>query len=231
MSYKNSFVLSTNNSDWGSFGSFVGGLVSPVFSIVSIIYIAITINENYANNEKAMGLAKKQHRQNHILSLISIFDKNTLKSTNGYKTAFEKPLPLVVSKTLKYTIPDGDIYNAILHYQSIKEDIERNKEHVNQIINTLITNVRSTLHLILKNINAIESNEEKGELLDLIEAGLDADIVDAILDIEICNYISNKRASPLLDLLYELNSKGEKYREEYATAYIKTKNQHENRSF
>ncbi len=56
----NDYALSTLNSDWGAFGSFVGGVLSPIFSLVSVLFVIKSINENNTNNNIEIELIKKR---------------------------------------------------------------------------------------------------------------------------------------------------------------------------
>jgi len=50
-------VISPNITDWGSFGSYVGGIMTPMFSLVSLIvlvYIYVRLNENDVEANKAL---------------------------------------------------------------------------------------------------------------------------------------------------------------------------------
>lgn len=63
----NDYALSTLNSDWGAFGSFVGGVLSPIFSLVSVLFVIKSINENNTNNNIEIELIKNKIEETILL--------------------------------------------------------------------------------------------------------------------------------------------------------------------
>lgn len=57
--------ISASNADWGDFGSFLGGILSPAFTLLSIYFIYLTISENNRNHQTQMEFMN--HQQNTLM--------------------------------------------------------------------------------------------------------------------------------------------------------------------
>ncbi|MVE38158.1 hypothetical protein D6U68_18875, partial [Vibrio cholerae] len=148
----NDYALSTLNSDWGAFGSFVGGVLSPIFSLVSVLFVIKSINENNTNNNIEIELIKKQDRRNYLISLIAIFNNNMLSNIDSYLNAFDRPIQIADNKFHMFT--DESVKVSLMKYMSIKDSINVNNKLIFDMINNFTANCEISFSIILKYVNS-----------------------------------------------------------------------------
>lgn len=76
------YTLSTQTSDWGAFGSYVGGILSPLFAVGSLYYVVKTFRQQ--SFETTFNLLLEQH--NSLADTLSI-KRVTEKSTDDKPTS------------------------------------------------------------------------------------------------------------------------------------------------
>lgn len=67
--------ISASNADWGDFGSFLGGILSPAFTLLSIYFIYLTISENNRNHQTQIEFMNHQQNTLMISELANAFNE------------------------------------------------------------------------------------------------------------------------------------------------------------
>lgn len=73
--------LSSNSQDWGAFGSYLSGIYSPIFSLISVIILISTLNEmrktskqEKENFDLQLEIANTEKQLNDVISLTKMLD-------------------------------------------------------------------------------------------------------------------------------------------------------------
>ncbi|MDR9831149.1 hypothetical protein RCJ22_36790 [Vibrio sp. FNV 38] len=198
MSYQAGYSLSYDNANWGAFGSFVGGVLSPVFSLVSIIYVIQTLQETRNQNTVMCLKIEKEERKKHLIHLSELFRSSMERRTEDLRYGLSDKVP-----PFKPTVR-ANLYYYNSEYSSLSDS---DKELWFGIVGNLSCNAEnafiSTLELLL------ESSDEKEmkHLLNLVWAAYDVnDMVELLNYNKKCLVWGNLRRSPVLDKLVELNT-------------------------
>jgi uncharacterized membrane protein len=103
MWYKFGFSqVSSQNADWSAFGSYLGGILSPMFTLVSILFIYYSIRENNRNHKTEMRYLESQQVISMVGSLADAFNAKLDSAVN-----LAHPLLMDVSINV-YETPQGD---------------------------------------------------------------------------------------------------------------------------
>lgn len=78
--YKFHNGLSSNESSWAVFGTYVGGVYDPLFTFVSVIVLVETLLEISRSNRKAFNLALSNNTLTEIIKLTEILDSSIQKN-------------------------------------------------------------------------------------------------------------------------------------------------------
>ncbi|MGP0851770.1 hypothetical protein ACJ8PZ_18555 [Serratia sp. CY83950] len=105
--YKFHSGLSSNPTDWASFGSYIGGILGPIFSGLSLLVLSITFYHSKESDIKQMALAVAEQNLNKILE---------------------------ISKTLKESISSKDYYSAMLGDSDFNNYMKRIEDHLSTYI-------------------------------------------------------------------------------------------------
>lgn len=68
-------ALSSLNADWGSFGSYLGGILSPLFTLASIFFIYYSMKENNKNHKTEMDFLAAQQTFSTVQAISSALNK------------------------------------------------------------------------------------------------------------------------------------------------------------
>lgn len=110
--------LSANISDWGVFGDFMGGILNPILSLLSLALLTyITILLGRKSNEEAKKLFILQRK-------IEAFDK--LNSYQSFFTQFE----IVLAHSTHDITNFYTMYGTIDAYEYIEEWVKKDKEGI-----------------------------------------------------------------------------------------------------
>lgn len=85
--YKFHHGLSSNQSDWASFGSYIGGILGPIFSGLSLLVLAVTYYNTKEANNKNIDLAIAEKNIKTIQDMSKKIKENLL-SKNYYSTMY-----------------------------------------------------------------------------------------------------------------------------------------------
>ena len=78
------FKLSSKNSDWGDYGSYVGGILGPILSAASILFVWYQTRKSLYLQEKAC-IQQEQLQFNHLaLQALGRIDDSLKKEVNVY---------------------------------------------------------------------------------------------------------------------------------------------------
>lgn len=101
-------IISDNISDWGSLGSYIGGILSPVISFISLIvlaYITYLVSRNNSEENRNLNLLKR--RLDAFEELIKYYNKVNTKGwataiiVNSILTELKKTDVLTITTTVK----------------------------------------------------------------------------------------------------------------------------------
>lgn len=76
--------ISRTVSDWGSFGNYIGGLLSPILSFFALIGILLTLHQTNKTNEKQWGYLKNIEKKREWLVIIE-HAENQIQKLNTKK--------------------------------------------------------------------------------------------------------------------------------------------------
>ncbi|MGQ6484739.1 hypothetical protein ACUNEG_16170 [Serratia sp. IR-2025] len=85
--YKFHHGLSNNPTDWASFGSYVGGVLGPIFSGLSLLVLSLTFYHSKENDIRQMSLAIKEQNLRKIQDISRALKEN-MKSKDYYSSMF-----------------------------------------------------------------------------------------------------------------------------------------------
>lgn len=109
------YALSSNSADWAAFGSFVGGIYGPLFGLVSVIVLIITLREMQKNNQKLIESSSRAKYIDDIKWLTDLLrerlDKNKHIIGRG---VFYNGLKISIKQKIK-TESNVDQNKLILH--------------------------------------------------------------------------------------------------------------------
>ncbi|WP_120508472.1 hypothetical protein [Rahnella bruchi] len=74
--------LSHDNQSWGAFGSFIGGIYSSVFGLISAVVLIITYNEMKKFNNDQLEHLRREKIIDDIKILCNLLDKTITKNKN-----------------------------------------------------------------------------------------------------------------------------------------------------
>ncbi|NOI01662.1 hypothetical protein F0241_11110 [Vibrio kanaloae] len=123
------YQLSTKTSDWGSFGSYIGGLLSPLFAVGSLYYVVKTFRQQ--SFETTFNLLLEQH--NSLANSLST--KQTLDGQTD-------------NPTKKSTSPIEDALGEFGHYWLVEDPKYRKSLNDNYDIHKYVRVVYQILKFI-----------------------------------------------------------------------------------
>lgn len=85
--YKHPFSHKTEN--WSDFGSYIGGIFSPVLSFISILYVLHTLEVNNKNHNSQMGMLQREQSTNEFKFLLEELE-NKINDKEYYSTDVNK---------------------------------------------------------------------------------------------------------------------------------------------
>lgn len=86
------YPLSTKNSDWGDFGSFIGGLSGSLFSFLSLVIVLISLYLTQENGRKQLELQRSEQNTTEFNLLLDVF-------LDGANTVFQQLFTSRVGET------------------------------------------------------------------------------------------------------------------------------------
>ncbi|WP_322529694.1 hypothetical protein [Vibrio fluvialis] len=222
MVVENNYVLSLNNSDWGAFGSFVGGILSPLFGLLSVIFIYLSIMESNKNNQKQIGTIHKQERINYLLVLINSYNEKLSEKLEEQSEFFDNRLISVYadgSKLIPH--PKGSVRQALLGFHL---SIDSKREFVSEYISYMqyiTANVGLCFYSIVSQLSEIDDEIELKQSVDLVQAIADFHGTNAFLELSL-QRMMKEESVPLFEKMLEIN-KRVIFWEEYLSKYCKAK--------
>lgn len=95
-------ALSNNSADWAAFGSFVGGVYGPLFGLVSVIVLIITLREMQQNNQKLIESSSREKYIDDIKWLTDLLRERLDKNKNIItKGLFYAGLKITIKQKIK----------------------------------------------------------------------------------------------------------------------------------
>lgn len=67
--------ISKNNADWGAFGSYLSGILSPLFTLMSVAFVYYSIQQNNKNHSSEMNYLTGQQIIGNIESMSNAFNE------------------------------------------------------------------------------------------------------------------------------------------------------------
>jgi hypothetical protein len=202
--------LSHDNSDWGDFGSYFGGIASPILSFVSIVFIYKTIVQTDINHSKQLEIALKQDRRSKLLHLLDSYNNFLNANISDISRNFNlkhKSLPLYLGDNVEITYPDNTLRSALMDFQCNISDKKRFHPLYLDFIKFLSANAEYCLTRTFEYALKITDSSEFEESIDLIETLADQHCTIGFLELGIRQIYGNNKKSPLLDELSLINER------------------------
>ncbi|MFQ2599679.1 hypothetical protein ACK3Z9_12185 [Aeromonas caviae] len=224
--------LSHSNSNLGDFGSYFGGVASPILSFFSIIFIYKTIVQTDINHSKQLEIVLKQDRRSKLLHLLhsynTFLDANISDVSRNFNLK-HKTLLIYLGDNIEITYPDSTLRSALMDFQYNISDKKRFHPNYLDFIEFLSANAEYCLTRTFEYALKITDASEFEESIDLIETLADQHCTIGFLELGIRQLYNNKK-NPLLDQLSLINERT-RYLSEWSIKYKKTIeliNTHEN---
>lgn len=220
--------VSLNNSDWGAFGSFVGGVLSPLFSLVSIIFLYLSIRKSNENHQGQLEVLKAHNRREQLIKLIDIYNS---KLNEPVSRQFDSILCKSRSSGVKINVytdgskyidfPSGAMRDVIFGFYSSKVANKRHSEEYIDLVKSIVANVELCFCKVLELLNSIENIQEFEDAVDIAEAFSEFHTTIGLLEFNI-SQLTYSDNSPLLERLALLNERT-KFKNEAVVRYLKIK--------
>lgn len=220
--------ISLNNSDWGAFGSFVGGVLSPLFSLVSIIFLYLSIRKNNENHQDQLDLLKAHNRREQLVKLIDIYNS---KLDEPVGRQFDSILCKSKSSGCKVNVytdgskyidfPGGAMRDVIFGFYSSKSAKKRHSEEYIDLVKSIVANVELCFCKVLELLSSIENPQEFEDAVDIAEALSEFHTTIGLLEFNLSQLLYSDD-SPLLERLALLN-KRTKFKNEAVVRYLRIK--------
>ncbi|MDF4975183.1 hypothetical protein P3748_16925 [Vibrio parahaemolyticus] len=221
----NNGVLSNNNADWGSFGSFVGGVLSPLFSLCSILFLYQSIKDNDKNHNAQLNVLQRFNRREQLVKLIDIYNSKLNEPLNNQ---FGKLLKDKCAMINIYTdnsevipFPDITVGQFLIDFDLSKSKKKTHTEQYIDVLKSTTANVELCFCKILEQLNSIEDIDELEDLVDLTGALCEFHSTIALLEYGLSCFLYDKK-SPLLERLEQLNERTS-FRGEIVSRYVELK--------
>lgn len=226
------YDLSFKNEDWGAFGSFFGGVLSPLFGLISIVFLYISIQKNDNNHQIELNVLKAQNRREHLIKFIEIYtSKLDEPIENQFSNFFNKSkinVNIYNDNSHQISFPDGTVREAILQFYSTKSPNKRHTKGYLDLMVMLTANVELCFCKILDLAISIEDSEEFENIVDLIEALSEFHTTIALFEFSL-SQITYSNESPVLERMSKINERTN-YGKELVERYKKCKKMKENGS-
>ena len=219
------YELSFKNEDWGAFGSFFGGVLSPLFGLISIVFLYISIQKSDKNHQTELNVLKAHNRREHLIKFIEIYtSKLDEPIKNQFSDILNKPkidVNVYNDNSHQISFPDGTIREAILQFYSSKSPDKRHSKDYLDLMGTLTANVELCFCKILDLAISIEDSAEFENIVDLIEALSEFHTTIALFEFSL-SQITYSNESPVLERMSIINERTN-YCKELVTRYQKCK--------
>ncbi|WP_410756668.1 hypothetical protein [Citrobacter youngae] len=100
--------LSNQTTNWSDFGSYIGGVIGPILSFVSIILVLHTIKQTQDNHKEQIKLIRNEHVYTKFIDLSSYLDETIKKSWISNNT--------ITSTMIR------DIYTSVVCHRLFNDD-------------------------------------------------------------------------------------------------------------
>ncbi|WP_272657077.1 MULTISPECIES: hypothetical protein [unclassified Providencia] len=188
------FGISSTNSNWGSFGSYLSGIFSlftAVFTFLSVIILINTFKKTIEFNQIQIKIAQEESELNNFNFIINLIHKNikensTLTKENNYdgeevmNNKFSSVIPFAIQKS--NTNPIGNfnprLYSAMVNDVDLRSNINKYAKSYVAItdysyLNHIYPLVKS---LCIKLVNCKDPNQ-KSMLEDILKSAIDENIL------------------------------------------------------
>lgn len=139
-----SFPISKNTSNWSDFGSYIGGIISPILSFASIVFVLITIKKTQENHAEQIELIKNEQAYTKFTDLsrylIDIINQSWLANEEVINSVLsEIRTSVIVSSIFEDNMPQNEKNRLIIVaiYEKIVSMQDRNIDEVTTVIRTL----------------------------------------------------------------------------------------------
>lgn len=137
----------SSNSDWGSFGSFFGGVLGPILSFISIIILWVSLIESNRANKEQLNQLQEHNLEASFIQGITILQQHALVEIESH------PNP---GSSIVERMPTRDAVKAF-HFA-----IDKGIVTENQVRNRLWDNAESYFKTIFYLIEVLEDADRKG---------------------------------------------------------------------
>ncbi|WP_426934931.1 hypothetical protein [Pseudomonas fulva] len=99
--------ISESNADWGGFGSYLSGILSPLFTLVSVAFVYYSIQQNNKNHLSEMNYLTGQQTISNIESLSNAFNEKLKSEFNSSHPAVSDMVISIYADGASGTGEDG----------------------------------------------------------------------------------------------------------------------------
>lgn len=219
MVVKNDYVLSLNNSDWGAFGSFVGGVLSPAFGLISMVFIYLSIMASDSNHRKEMNTLYKQERKNHLLMLTHTYNEKLNEDLNEQAYFVSGKVMMVYrdgTKTIHH--PKGSIRQALLDFDLSRDKDKQFHDSYLTYMQAITANIGLCFYSLMDLIAEIEDENELKQSISLVQAIADFHGTSAFLELTLYRMINEKNV-PIFERIRKINDTVT-FRKEVLSKYV-----------
>lgn len=185
--------ISNNNQDWGNFGSFVGGILSPIFSLLSVIFVFHATLATRADQQKNMDAIEQNNRLNYLIKIIELCNSSLDK----------RPLPEGIVPIKQIQVYEGHSEMVLLDQTSVRSlllqqhSAKTRGKFISKQYLDYVFSLTHTAHSLYSRLIEFSMNlkdlEELNRNVDLLDAAIDMHSIDALLNLEIMYYRHSKK--------------------------------------
>lgn len=219
--------LSTYAPDWGNFGSFVGGVTTPILTVLGFSLVIYQINEG--NKHKRI-----EEDRRRLELLCAKFNEEMEKDLKPHLALMYHLFPALSPESSHvpiYAAPELDLIRvskpsySLRHFLvevHLKTSSKRKQEPFSStfrlLVDTCTAQLTTTLHHILNTVTQ-STDDEREWLADMLDVHLNHHDVEAVLGLSFLELSSTLTKQPLLEKLIELNEKT-RYRDNESNKYV-----------
>ena len=217
------YELSFKNEDWGAFGSFFGGVLSPLFGLISIVFLYVSIQKSDTNHRIELNVLKAHNRREYLIKFIEIYTSKLDEDIqNQFPEIFNnQKINIYTDNSSQITFPKGTIREAMMQFYLSKSANKAHSKDYLDLMSTLTGNVSSCFCKILDLALSIEDSAEFENFVDLIEAISEQHTNISLFELSLSK-ITYSNKSPVLERLNNIN-KRTRYAKEWSDRYLELK--------
>ncbi|MFG8433914.1 hypothetical protein ACEOSV_20990 [Pseudomonas aeruginosa] len=205
-------AISLSNSDWGAFGSFVGGVLAPPLAVISAVFLYLNIRIINSHHEEQMKIIAQQNRREMLVRLIEIYN---VKLSEPLEKSFSKfigrlKINIYTDNSLTWSPSSGPIINILVDL-NLNRGRNRgqtrgfSREYI-EFLNTVLANAELCCCKIIDTLLSATDQRELEDLADIAEALSDYHPTKALFELGVEKLAYHDEVH-LMELLVKLNER------------------------